>query len=202
MMKKHYAWFLAVAFLAVWFWSWWNAADPHNWLLENELVFFFVPFVIILFSTMRFSRRSLTLITLFMMLHVIGAHYNYGSVPFGVTVGNAFGIHQNEYDKLVHFSFGLLIVYPLWEMLKRLTKTDGFWSYFLAFNLILSWSAFYEIMEWLTVSNVDPHLGYLYIGGNDPFDTQKDMLMAGIGAVLTLVIVGLIRFRQKKRMVQ
>ncbi len=197
MFKKHYPAMLSILFLSVWIWSVWNPANLRNWLLENELTFLFVPIIVWVWRRLKISNLSLTCITLFIIFHIIGAHYNYGSVPFGNFVGNTFGIlHTNEYDKFVHFSFGFLLLYPVLELLSHLMNTKiyiksgikKFWGYFLAFSIIMGASAFYEILEWLTVINVKPQIGYLYIGGSDPFDTQKDMAMAGIGALVAIMI--------------
>ncbi len=198
LIAKNYIGVLCAAFVLVWIWSWNHAATPKNWFLENELVFIFIPIGAWLYYRMHISKLSLTLILLFMSLHIVGAHYNYGSVPFGVTVGNMFGIYQNVYDKIVHFGFGLLIFYPMYEFLSRVAKIKGFWHYFFAFNTILSWAAFYELLEWLNVSNIDPQLGYLYIAGSDLFDTQKDMLMAAFGALVGIGITLAVELYSRK----
>jgi putative membrane protein len=199
LLVKNYLYILSAAFLAVWIWSWQHAATPANWFLENELVFIFIPVVALLYYKAHLSRRSLTMIVLFMSLHIIGAHYNYGSVPFGLTVGHAFGMYQNVYDKVVHFSFGFLIFYPMYEFLSHVAKIKGFWHYWLAFNSILAWAAIYELLEWTNVINIDPHLGYLYIAGNDPFDTQKDIAIAGLGALFAIAITIAIEMRHRKK---
>ncbi len=196
--KKYYIPSLFLLFLAVWVWSWWHPADPRNWFLENELVFLSVPIVLAILWYIRLSKLSITLVILFLMMHVVGSHYNYGSVPFGNTVGQIFGANANEYDKVVHFSFGFLIVYPIRELTLRVARIKYFWGYVIPFLIIMTFSALYEIREWFAVINLDPHAGYLFIGGNDPFDTQKDMFMAGLGALLAILIVGFIEERHNK----
>ena len=39
------------------------------------------------------------------------------------------------------------------------------------------------------MANLPPEIGYLFIGGNDPWDAEKDMALAGIGAFLTMFIL-------------
>ncbi len=194
-----YAVFLFIVFALTWTWSGWNPTTPENWFLEHAVFLFLLPLVLIFLWRIKLSKLSLTLIVFFTMLHIIGSHYNYGSVPFGSALGNVLGMGGNVYDKFVHFSFGLLIAYPLSEAILRMINLKYFWNYFFSFHIILAWSAVYEMIEWVTVIRIDdPHLAYLYIGGNDPFDTAKDMLIAGLGAILTLSLVAYLSSRKLK----
>ncbi len=197
-MKK-YHWFLIIAFLAVWIWAAVNPVFPHDWLLENYLVFIFVPVILLLGYYFKLSKVSYTLLALFMILHVIGSHYTYEHVPFGYTLQHWFGESRNMYDRLVHFSCGFLLFYPIREMFMRLAKVRGFWSYLLPIDMLGSFSAIYEILEWLAAKNVDPAAGLAFLGSQgDIWDAQKDMLMALSGAVIAAVIVFCINWVYKK----
>ena len=190
---RSYEIFIFIVFTLVWVWSWWQPANPQNWFLENKIVFFSLPLIFLILWRIPLSKLALSAIALFLVLHLIGAHYNYGSVPLGATLGNVFKMGGNLYDKFVHFFFGFLIVYPINELISRIFNLKSFWNYFISFNIILAWSALYEIIEWLSVFGIDPHLAYLFIGGNDPFDTTKDMAVAGLGALLALCLVALFK---------
>src|SRR4051812_35937236 len=122
--------FLLFVFLAVWGWAAYNPAYRHDWLLENYLVFLWIPVIIVSARYLRLSNLSYTLVTIFMCLHVVGAHYTYAEVPFGYTLQTFFGADRNMYDRLVHFSFGFLLAYPVREVFMRLGHVRGFWSYF------------------------------------------------------------------------
>lgn len=188
-----YKWFLIIAFVAVWIWAAINPVYPHDWLLENYLVFIFVPVILILGRYFKLSNVSYTLITIFMILHVIGSHYTYVEVPFGYTLQKWLGADRNMYDRLVHFSFGLLIAYPIRELFMRLSRAKGFWSYYFPFDLVGAGSAIYEIIEWLTARNVDASAGLAFLGSQgDIWDAQKDMLMAIIGAFVAMLIIFII----------
>jgi putative membrane protein len=131
-----------------------------------------------------------------MLLHVVGSHYTYSEVPFGITLQHWFGSERNMYDRLVHFSFGLLLVYPLREIFMRVAKARGVWAYGFPLMLVLAFSATYEIIEWLVAARVDPAAGLAFLGAQgDVWDAQKDMVLAVIGAAITLLIVALIRWR-------
>lgn len=192
--------FLLVSFVLVWVWA---AIDPvfrHNWLLENYLVFIFVPLILIVGRYFKLSNVSYTLITLFLILHVIGGHYTYSQVPFGYTLQEWFGESRNMYDRLVHFCFGFLLAYPMREVFVRISRAKGFWSYYFPLDLVLASSAVYEIIEWLAALKVDSEAGLAFLGSQgDIWDAQKDMLAAGIGALIAMFIIFFINWIYNKR---
>lgn len=186
---------LILIFIAVWIWAAIRPIYPHDWLLENYLVFIFVPIILITGFYFKLSDTSYTLITLFMILHVIGSHYTYAEVPFGDTLKNWLGAQRNMYDRLVHFSFGFLLAYPMREVFLRLSQVKGFWGFYLPLDLTLSFSALYEIIEWWVARKVDPSAGVAFLGAQgDIWDAQKDMTMAGMGALLAMVLIALINW--------
>lgn len=188
--------FLLLFFAAVWTWAAIGPKYPHDWLLENYLVFIFVPLILLVSRYFRLSDLSYTLITLFMALHVVGSHYTYAEVPFGYDLQQWLGAGRNMYDRLVHCSFGLLLAYPLREMFLRIARTRGVWGLWLPIELVLAFSAGYEIIEWLVAARVDPEAGLAFLGTQgDIWDAQKDMLLAGAGAVLAMGIVALVHWR-------
>jgi putative membrane protein len=175
------------------------AIDPwyrQDWLLENILVLVLVPTGLLIVRYFRLSNLSYTLITLFLILHIIGAHYTYEKVPFGGVVSAAFGAERNHYDRLVHFSFGFLLAYPIREMFLRIASVRGFWGYVLPLDVTLSCSAIFEIFEWLVAAVVNPQAGLAYLGSQgDIWDAQKDMALAGLGAVITMTLIALVNWR-------
>lgn len=189
--ERWYFFSLLILVGIVWLWSAWQPGDLQNWITENIAVFFLVPGIVYLTFYIRLSNLSITLLSLFAILHFIGAHYNYSQVGFGFWLEHIFNTSKNVYDRFVHFSFGFLIFYPVREVFLRVADTKGFWRYYLPLDVILSFSALYEIFEWITVSSLDAQTGLLFIGGNDPFDAPKDIAMAALGAVLALLLLAL-----------
>lgn len=168
----------------------------QDWLLENILVAVLVPTGLVIARYFRLSDLSYTLITLFLILHITGAHYTYEKVPFGETLSAWFGASRNHYDRVVHFSFGLLLAYPIREMFLRIASVRGFWGYVLPLDVTLSCSAIFEIFEWLVAAVVNPQAGLAYLGSQgDIWDAQKDMALAGLGALITMTIIALINWR-------
>lgn len=162
---------------------------PRDWLLENLLVFFYAALLIITYRWFRFSNLSYALFTLFLSLHLLGAHYTYSETPFGFWLQDWFGFARNHYDRIVHFCFGLLIAYPFREILLRQTGVKREWSYFLAITLVLAFSAFYEVIEGLAATIFSPELGAAYLGTQgDEWDAQKDTAMAFAGAIIAMCV--------------
>jgi putative membrane protein len=162
---------------------------PRDWLLENLLVFIYGVLLVITYRRFAFSNLSYALFTVFLSLHLVGAHYTYAETPFGFWLKDLFGLQRNHYDRIVHFSFGLLIAYPFRELLLRAARLRVSWSYVLAVSVVLAFSNAYEIVEAVTADIVSPELGAAYLGTQgDEWDAQKDSLMAFTGAVLAMTI--------------
>jgi putative membrane protein len=180
---------LLVALAAVWSWAAIKPVYLDDWWLENILVFLGVPLIIGLGYYFRLSNLSYTLVTIFLILHVIGSHYTYAEVPFGETLRRWFSSDRNLYDRLVHFTFGLLLAYPVREVFVRITQAKGVWGYYLPIELTLAFSAIYELIEWAAAVVVAPEAGLAFLGAQgDVWDAQKDMALAGVGSVIAMVV--------------
>jgi putative membrane protein len=190
-VRTYYKILLAV-FAVVWTWAAIAPLDRGAWVLENLLVVVFVPLFLVAARYFRLSDLSYGLVTLFAVLHVVGSHYTYAEVPFGFTLQRWLGADRNMYDRLVHFTFGLLLALPIREILVVLADFRGFWSYYLPLDLTLSLSAVYEILEWVAVQVAEPGAGLAFLGTQgDEWDTQKDMALAASGALIAMVIAAL-----------
>lgn len=184
-------------YAAVWIWGAIDPNDRQDWLLENLLAITAVGALWLTHRRFAFSSASYALITVFLTLHAIGAHYTYAEVPFGFWLKDWLALSRNPFDRLVHFGFGALLTYPLREIHVRLAGVRGFWSYYLPASGILALSGLFEIIEAIVAILVSPELGTLYLGTQgDEWDAQKDMAAALTGAVLT---VAWVRFRPAAR---
>ncbi|MDP2005459.1 MAG: DUF2238 domain-containing protein [Rubrivivax sp.] len=162
---------------------------PRDWLLENLLVFACAALLVFSYRRFAFSNLSYGLFTVFLSLHLVGAHYTYAEVPFGFWLSELLGVQRNHYDRIVHFSFGLLIAYPFREILLRAAGLKPAWSYFLTVATVLGFSAFYEGLEAVTAMLVSPELGAAYLGTQgDEWDATKDTLLAMAGALCTMAV--------------
>ncbi len=159
-------------------------------------------------NRIKISRLSFASITLFLCLHSVGARYLYTYVPYdewskqllGISISETFSFQRNHYDRLVHFSYGLLMAVPIQEFERRYLQLSVGISSILAVECILATSAAYELAEWLVAIVFTPTWAEQFLGHQgDPFDAQKDMAMATAGAILSVSVATLAtRLRQKK----
>lgn len=163
-----------------------------------------IPTVAVLIAWPLLARRfpvtnaAATCLAAFLLLHVVGARYIYSYVPydrwaerlFGFELTRRFGFSRNHFDRLVHFSFGLLWVRPTWEICVRYFRVPRRFAYYTAFEFVLAFSMLYELVEWGLSLALAPQAADAYNGQQgDMWDAQKDMSFALIGAVLALVIL-------------
>lgn len=187
---------LLLLYLALWALA---AVAPHDrgdWLLENLLVFAVATLLAATHRRLTLSNFSYLLVFLFMALHALGAHYTYSLTPPGAWVQAALDLPRNPYDRFVHFSFGLLLIYPIREVARRVLHLRGAWSYAVPLLAVLSLSSSYEIVESWAARIVDPQLGTAFLGTQgDEWDAQKDMSLALLGSLLGLAATALYRRR-------
>lgn len=209
MLLAHRRYFLALcgAFLVIWVALAVAPNDRADWALENLLVVLFVAALFATYRRLTFSRVSYTLIFLFLCLHSIGAHYTYAKVPYdswmqvltGRSLNEMLGWTRNNFDRVVHFSYGLLLAYPIREIFLRVANVRGFWGYFLPLDLTMSTSMLFELLEWAVVAAVASDLGAAYLGTQgDEWDAHKDMALASLGALIAMTVTAAINIRQQR----
>jgi len=186
------------------------AIDPHDrfdWALENALVVATVLALARRYKRMPLSRVSYTLIFTFLALHAIGAHWTYSLVPYdeafygitGFSLNKLMGWERNQYDRIVHFAFGLMLAYPFREVILRVTEVKGAWGYFLPVAITMAASMLYELVEWWTAEIFGDDLGIAFLGTQgDVWDAQKDMCLATLGALIAMGMTALINVNLQK----
>jgi putative membrane protein len=151
----------------------------------------------------RISDASLTAIILFIWLHILGARYIYSFVPYdewtqnwlGVSIDEKFGFKRNHYDRFVHFCYGVLATVPQVELLEKRWRLGNWSAHFFSLALVLAAGAAYEILEWGVALVMAPDWAERYNGQQgDLWDAQKDMLLAGAGALLATTVMLLCSF--------
>lgn len=166
-----------------------SPVDRRDWALENILALLLVGTLVATYRTFPFSDRSYVLITLFLTLHAVGAHYTYAQVPLGDWMKAALVLERNHFDRVAHFTFGLLLAYPIRELLVRKAQVRGLWAYCFPVVTLLALSGFFEVIESWVAQIVSPELGDAYLGTQgDIWDAQKDMTAAFSGAILSMVL--------------
>jgi putative membrane protein len=181
--------------------------DRSDWLLENALLFIAVAGLAATYRRFPLSRASYLLIFIFLCLHSLGAHYTYAQVPYdrwwealtGRTLNELLGWERNNFDRVVHFLYGLLLAYPIRELFLRIAGVRGFWGYFLPLDLTMSTSMLFELVEWLIAVIVGGDLGAAYLGTQgDIWDAHKDMALASLGALIAMSVTAFLNSRARR----
>ena len=198
MSRKSYLWTLGIVY-AIWWAMMANSPnDRSDWWMENVLVFLAVALLVSTYRAFPLSRVSYSCIFVFLVLHALGAHYTYAEVPYQQWFPSLAG-GRNHFDRLVHFSYGLLLAYPIREMFLRIGNVRGFWGYFLPLDLTMSTSMLYELIEWGAAVTVGGDLGAAYLGTQgDVWDAHKDMALASLGALISMCIAALVNRRMQR----
>jgi putative membrane protein len=167
----------------------------QDWLLENMLVLVAVPTLVLTYRRLCFSNFAYTCLFLFLVLHEIGAHYTYSEVPWREWLATLTGNEvpaagRNHYDRFVHFTYGLLLMPAVLELVDARMSPKGLWRWLMPLFFLMSHSVIYEMIEWLAAVLFGGDLGVAYLGTQgDEWDAQKDMALATAGAVAGLVLL-------------
>lgn len=183
-----------VTFLAVWINTFVGTSDMANWRLENVLTFAALAFLIGSYRKYQFSDLSYLLIAVFLCLHVYGSKYTYAENPFGYWLQDVFDAPRNHYDRIVHFSFGFLLAYPMREVCLKWLGFPKWVAWLLPIELALSFGGFYELVEWAVADLFFQAQGDAYLGTQgDIWDAQKDIFLAFSGAIIATTIVSALK---------
>ena len=180
-----------------------NAYRPErvfDFFLENAAVTILLTGLILSYRKLSLSDLSYLLIVVYLAIHEWGAHYKYSDVPLGEWMKPWLHTSRNMYDRVAHFSFGLMLSYPMQEVFMRSVGVTSRWRYLLPVEATLSFSAIYEMMEAGAASVLSPQRGEEFVGmQGDMWDSQEDMFMAGVGSLVAMVVIGIIRHRRAAR---
>jgi putative membrane protein len=109
----------------------------------------------------------------------------------GLWMQHALDLDRNNFDRLTHFAFGLLLTYPLLEAF-RLRLRDGAraLAYYVTLMTQLGLAGLWEIVEAVVAQLTHPELGTAFVGSQgDIWDAQHDMLAATCGTLIALVVI-------------
>lgn len=171
--------------------------DRATWLLEVAPVLIAAPLLLWSHPRLPLTRLLYVVIAMHSLILILGGTYTYARVPPGFWVQEWFELSRNPYDKLGHFIQGVTPALLARELLIRLRFiTPGKMLAFLAVCVALAFSAFYELIEWwvavIAGQGAEDFLGTQ----GDPWDTQSDMLMALLGALLSVSLLARMQDRQ------
>ncbi|HCT74851.1 MULTISPECIES: DUF2238 domain-containing protein [Psychrobacter] len=180
--------------------------DWSSYLLHQLGTLLFLALILVAYRYWYISSRSYVLAVIFLFIHIIGARYLYSYVPyddwtqqlFGVQLGEFFGWQRNMYDRLVHFSYGLLLFNAMVESAKFIFKIRSV-KLLIAIALMMNMSSslLYELIEWGIATTLSPEAAEAYNGQQgDIWDAHKDMALALLGG---LIAAAMVLFHTRKR---
>ncbi len=186
-------------FLLVFVWSGIGPKDYLTWFLEVSPALIGAGLLWYTRDSFPLTRLTYGLILIHCLILMVGGHYTYAEVPLFDWIRDATNGQRNNYDKLGHFAQGFVPAIVAREVVVRqnVFKSER-WRDFFIICFCLGFSAFYELIEWLVALTsgeaADAFLGTQgYI-----WDTQSDMALALLGAILALLLLGKTHDRQMK----
>ena len=176
-------------------------ADRFIWILEIS----WIPAgIIVLFATnKRFPLTPLLYRLLFIhaLILIVGGYYTYEKVPAGLWAKDFFDFSRNHYDRIGHFAQGFVPAILAREILIRKSPVNhGRWLFLFVTCICLSFSAFFEMIEWwVSVSTGEKANAFLGTQG-DIWDTQWDMFMCLVGAISSQIVLCRVHDREIRKM--
>ena len=173
-----------------------SGIKPHDyftWILEVSpaLIGLGVIWYFKRYRNFEFSRLLRALLLAHSIVLMIGGHWTYAEVPLFNWLRDIGIFSRNNYDKIGHFMQGFVPVLGAIEILSLKTPLKSKnWIYFLSVCIVLSASAFYELIEWW-ISLLSGSAGDSFLGTQGYiWDTQSDMLLCLIGSLVGIIIFG------------
>lgn len=182
-------------------WSGIAPTDRFTWILEVVPAVIGAALLAATYTKFQFTPLVYSLVLIHCIILMVGGHYTYAHVPLFDYIAELSGSSRNNYDKLGHFAQGFIPALIAREIILRKRVIRGAaWQFFFIVSFCLALSAFYELVEWwvalATGENGDAFLGTQgYI-----WDTQSDMGMALLGAVVGLLSLRAFHDRQLRSM--
>jgi len=192
---------LLLIVLAVLLWSGINPHDHFTWFLEVAPVLIGIPVLLLTAKVFPLTPLVYILLAIHACILMVGGKYTYAEVPLGFWVSEAMGWTRNNYDKLGHFAQGFVPALVAREILLRTSPLKrGKWLAFIVICICLAISATYELVEWSAAVGTGEAADAFLGTQGDPWDTQKDMAMALVGAVAALLSLSRPHDRQLERL--
>jgi putative membrane protein len=180
-----------------------SAIRPHDyftWWLE--VLPAIIAMIVIFITGKKFPLSGLlyVLILIHCFVLYLGGHYTYAEVPLFNTIRDVLHQSRNNYDKVGHFIQGFVPCMVARELLVRhkVINKPG-WLPFLCVSICLAISAFYELIEaFVAIMTGDSAEAFLGTQGY-VWDTQSDMFLALIGAIMALILLSRLHNRSMSK---
>ncbi|MBF7097275.1 DUF2238 domain-containing protein [Alkalibacter mobilis] len=171
-----------------------SVIQPYNllfWFMQALPAMLIVLGLVLTYRKFTFSTFVYVMVLIHTIVLLIGAHYTYSRNPFFDLLMNEFQLERNNYDRVGHFAQGFFPAFMIKEFLFRAVHVKkGPMLNLIVIGLCLGISGFYELLE-LAASWITGLPGEFIMGfQGDVWDSQWDMIMALIGAVIAVIPFG------------
>ncbi len=181
-----------------------NIRQPYPEIapLQHVPTAILILFAPVLLRRWPLSDDSVACVLAFLLLHTLAGRYTYSNVPYdawgrallGISIDQRLGLVRNDFDRLVHLSFGLCAIRPFAEAAHRYAGMGRRPAIVAALLFVGAASSLYEIFEWALTIVLSPRMAEDYNGQQgDMWDSQKDMdrvWRRGVGLILDAATSG------------
>jgi putative membrane protein len=159
--------------------------DRLTWFMEAAPVLIVMPLLLATRRRLPLTTLLYVLVCIHGLILIYGAAYTYARTPLGFELQALLGFERNPYDRVGHFAQGFVPAIVARELLIRvfLLKPGGL-MLFLVTCIALAISAFYELIEWWSALVMGQAADEFLGTQGDPWDTQWDMFLALVGALM------------------
>ena len=186
-----------VIFFAVSIWSGINPKDQLTWFLEVSPALIGLLVMLFTYNSFHLTPLIYILILIHSVILMVGGHYTYAEVPLFDYFKDVFGFARNNYDKVGHLVQGFVPALIAREIIIRKNIIPRpFWQYFFIVCFCLAFSAFYELIEWWAAIAVGVDAEAFLGTQGYVWDTQSDMGLALLGAIVGLLTLS--KFHDKQ----
>jgi putative membrane protein len=175
-------------------WSVLTAVDRMTWFMEVMWIIVGIPLLAWRWKQFPLTRLLCWLLAAHALVLIEGGAYTYARTPLGFWLRdalNAIGVavQRNPWDRVGHFMQGFVPAILARELLLRCTPLRrGGWLAYLVLAVALSFSAFFELIEWWSALAFGADADAFLATQGDPWDTQWDMFTCLLGAVASLLL--------------
>jgi putative membrane protein len=171
--------------------------DHLTWLLETVWVIVGLPVVLLTWRRFPLTTLLCCLLAVHALILIYGGLHTYARTPLGDWLRDVFHLSRNPYDRIGHFAQGFVPAILVREILARRSPLRGSrWLPVLVVCACLAFSAFFEMIEWWSAVIGGSAADDFLATQGDVWDTQWDMFLALIGAIVALVTLSRLHDRQ------
>ena len=175
--------------------------DRATWWMEVAPVLIAAPVLVATHRRFPLTPLLQVLIAAHALVLIVGGTWTYARVPLGFWLQDVLALDRNPYDRIGHFMQGFVPAIAAREILLRhRVLRPGGWLFFVVTCVCLAISAVYELIEWAAAVALGQGAEAFLGTQGDPWDTQSDMAMALLGAVLAQLLLGGWHGRQLARL--